>query len=283
MEGEPRDLALIKLRERAKELRCLYEVNELLKDEKLTLHEVFTRLLDIIPKGWQHTTICEAFITFEGNEYYPEDLVRTKWYQKADIIFDGKYAGEIRVYYLMNIDNKEEPFLPEEQKLLNSIAERISQHIFQIKLEKSLQYLKSSSHSFTADKLNNILQSNPDEYWKWRVIMAEQLADSLDMDFYGVKGIYLIGSSKNATAGPASDIDLLIHFTGTPEQEKLLKCWCQGWGQCLSVVNFQKTGYQTHGSLVDIHIITDKDIRQKSSYARMISAVDERARPLKVR
>ena len=113
--------------------------------------------------------------------------------------------------------------------------------------------------------------------------MAEELADSIDMDFFSIQGIYLIGSSKNATAGPASDIDLLMHFTGTPEQEKQLRCWIRGWGQCLSLINFQKTGYYTKGSLIDLHVITDRDIHQKSSYARMINSADDRARPLKVK
>jgi pyruvate,water dikinase len=45
--------------------------------------------------------------------------------------------------------------------------------------------------------------------------MAEHVAARLDPDRFGVVGFYVFGSVKNATAGPASDIDVLIHFCGT--------------------------------------------------------------------
>ena len=38
--------------------------------------------------------------------------------------------------------------------------------------------------------------------------MAERIARAIDAERYGVKAMYVIGSTKNATAGPSSDIDL---------------------------------------------------------------------------
>jgi DNA polymerase sigma len=115
------------------------------------------------------------------------------------------------------------------------------------------------------------------------MIMAEKIAGEIDAGALGIKEMYLIGSTKNATAGPGSDIDLLVHFSGTNDQRKLLQSWIDGWGRCLSYINFQRTGYQTPGSLIDLHIITDEDIAKGDSYASLISAVDDRARPLKMR
>ena len=56
---------------------------------------------------------------------------------------------------------------------------------------------------------------HPENYWRWRYRMAEQIASHLDADRFGVAGFYLFGSTKNGTAGPASDIDVLVHFKGT--------------------------------------------------------------------
>jgi hypothetical protein len=58
--------------------------------------------------------------------------------------------------------------------------------------------------------------------------------------------------------------------------------WLQGWGLCLDEINYQRTGYRSDG-LLDIHIITDKDIANKTSYAVKIGAVADAARllPLK--
>jgi pyruvate,water dikinase len=118
-----------------------------------------------------------------------------------------------------------------------------------------------------------------DAAWHWRVRAAEHIAQEVDPRRFGVRAMYLFGSTKNATAGPKSDIDLLVHFTGTPAQRDLLETWLEGWSLCLDSINYLKTGYRT-GGLLDVHIITDDDIRQKTSYAAKIDAITDAARPL---
>ena len=118
-----------------------------------------------------------------------------------------------------------------------------------------------------------------DDYWRWRHHMAEKIASKMDPQEYGVRGFYIFGSSKNATAGPASDIDLLIHFTGTPQQKEKLLQWLEGWSLCLSEMNFLRTGYRSDG-LLDIHLVSDEDIARKSSFAVKIGAITDAARPL---
>jgi hypothetical protein len=94
-----------------------------------------------------------------------------------------------------------------------------------------------------------------------------------------VAALYLIGSVKNATAGPGSDIDLLVHFCGDERQKELLIRWFEGWSLCLGEINYLRTG-QRAGGLLDIHWVTDEDIRQRTSYAVKIGAVTDAARPL---
>ncbi len=121
--------------------------------------------------------------------------------------------------------------------------------------------------------------SNPDEHWLWRQRMAENLASEIDPDKYGVKGIYLFGSTKNATAGPCSDIDLLIHTNGDDRTRELLASYLHGWDVCLCEINYIRTGFKTE-HLLDVHIITDSDIKKKQSYAIKIGSVADPARPL---
>jgi predicted nucleotidyltransferase len=94
-----------------------------------------------------------------------------------------------------------------------------------------------------------------------------------------VSGFYLIGSTKNATAGPASDIDILLHFRGNEDQSKDLMLWLEGWSRCLAEINFLRTGYRTEG-LLDVHLVTDRDIAERSSFAVKIDAVTDPARKL---
>ena len=120
-----------------------------------------------------------------------------------------------------------------------------------------------------------------DDFWRWRLHMAEQVAARLDGARYGVRAVYIFGSTKNATAGPGSDIDLLIHFDGTPEQKGELTLWLEGWSQALAEINHLRTGYASPGML-DIHFVTDEDIANRTSYAVKIGAVTDAARPLEM-
>jgi hypothetical protein len=121
-----------------------------------------------------------------------------------------------------------------------------------------------------------------DEHWRWRLGMAERIALDADPGRFGIKAMYVFGSTKNASAGPASDIDLLVHVEGTPEQRHDLETWLQGWSACLAEINYLRTGELSDG-LLDVHVITDEDIARQTSYAAKINAVTDPARPLKLR
>ncbi len=84
-----------------------------------------------------------------------------------------------------------------------------------------------------------------DEHWRWRYRMAQRIAAQLDPRQFGVKAFYLIGSTKNATAGPGSDIDILLHFEGTEDQRSELMLWLEGWSRCLAEMNFLRTGFRS--------------------------------------
>jgi pyruvate, water dikinase len=118
-----------------------------------------------------------------------------------------------------------------------------------------------------------------ENHWAWRLEMAEHIASKLDPDRFGVKAMYIIGSTKNATAGPQSDIDLLVHFRGSQKQRQDLLTWLEGWSLSLDEMNYQKTGSRTDG-ILDIHVVTDEDIARRTSYAVKIDAPTDAARPL---
>jgi hypothetical protein len=101
----------------------------------------------------------------------------------------------------------------------------------------------------------------------------------IDAERFGVKAFYLLGSTKNGTAGPTSDIDLLLHFGGTEIQRAELLLWLEGWSRCLAEVNFLRTGYRPE-RLLDVYLITDADIAQRSSLAAKIDAITDPARKL---
>ena len=118
--------------------------------------------------------------------------------------------------------------------------------------------------------------------WRWRLSMAREVALGLDYSRFGVRAAYVFGSTKNATAGPASDIDMLFHVAGTARQRRNLEHWLEGWSRCLACLNQLRTGYQSEG-LLDVHLVTDEDIRNKDSFAVKIGAVTDAALRLPMR
>jgi hypothetical protein len=121
--------------------------------------------------------------------------------------------------------------------------------------------------------------AQPEDHWRWRQQMAERIAAALKPERFGVRGLYVFGSTKNATAGPNSDLDLIVHFVGSTAQREELQTWLEGWSLCLAEANYLRTGYRSPG-LLDVHLVTDDDIARQTSYAAKISAVTDAARPL---
>lgn len=121
-----------------------------------------------------------------------------------------------------------------------------------------------------------------DDFWRWRFHMAERIASELDPEYFGVKGIYIFGSVNNGTAGPGSDIDLLIHFQGNERQRQELTKWLEGWSSCLAEMNYLKTGYASQG-ILDLHFVTDRDIAERTVFAAKIDAHTDPARSLKMK
>ena len=91
--------------------------------------------------------------------------------------------------------------------------------------------------------------------------------------------VYLIGSTKNGTAGPGSDIDLILHFRGSEQQRASVSRWLSGWSQCLAEINYLRTGYKSSG-LLDVHWVSDRDIEDRNSFAVKIDAITDRAQRL---
>ena len=93
--------------------------------------------------------------------------------------------------------------------------------------------------------------------------------------------ISALASTKNATAGPASDIDLLVHLAAgsRPEQQRALAEWLEGWSLCLAEANFLRTGVRRE-RLLDVQYATDDQVARGEGYAAKIGAITDPARAL---
>lgn len=176
-------------------------------------------------------------------------------------------------------------YLEENIKVIDikkSAGGRILKILLNADLDEAIAYLANTSASteqMDAESVKQELAPESKEHWRWRYKMAETIAANIDPGRFGLKAIYLIGSTKNGAAGPASDIDLLLHFDGDEKQRLFLEKWLEGWSLCLSEMNFLKTGCRTNG-LLDLHFITDEDLKNKNSCAVKIGSVTDAAKEL---
>jgi pyruvate, water dikinase len=119
----------------------------------------------------------------------------------------------------------------------------------------------------------------PDDNSRWRIRMAQKIAAELETERFGVKDVYVVGSTKNGNAGADADIDLIIHFRGTPTMQQELQLWLEGWSLALAEMNYLRTGYRCK-SLLDIRFVTDEDIARQNGIAVKIGATIDPARCL---
>ncbi len=157
---------------------------------------------------------------------------------------------------------------------------RILRVLLNADLERAVAFLADPDSAPEHKETMPGAETPPQErHWFWRLRMAEKIAAEMDAEALGVVGFYVFGSTKNATAGPGSDIDLLVHFRGNPRQREQLLAWLDGWSRCLGEMNYLDTGVRSE-KLLDVHLITDEDIERKSSWATKIGAVTDAAREL---
>lgn len=284
IDNEQTKEVISKLSEREKELKCLYKVQSIINDN-LPLEEFLMEIVKHIWGGWQYPMNTRVKITFEGKVYKEPGWAETEWVQHSDIIIDGRVLGKIEVFYTRFVKLiTDSQFLPEEQQLLNTIAKKVSAYIFNLRLKRTIEVIEQQQNDKDAAIENggSLLPVETDIHWMWRKDMAGKIAEKTNLEKFGIEAMYLIGSAKNATSGPASDIDIMVHFKGNSRQESEMRCWFEGWSQCLSEVNLSRTGYKTDG-LLDLHVVTDEDIAGKNSYAVMIGRATDGARLLKMK
>ena len=136
---EPSKL-MIALRERIKELNCLYGIAQLAERHPDSIEDLLEDLVNFLPFSWQYPEITCARIVFKGNTYKSNGFKVTKWRQSSGILMYNENVGEVAIFYLEERPPADEgPFLKEERALLDALADRIGNIAMRISAELELQ------------------------------------------------------------------------------------------------------------------------------------------------
>jgi len=128
------------LRERVKELNCLFSISELFRKSGPVQAEIFQGIVDRIPPAWLYPEIACARLVLENREFRTGNFRQTPWKAAADIRVNGQPKGFLEVCYREEKDwGAEGPFLPEEISLLEEIAERTCRFIERVEAQEALR------------------------------------------------------------------------------------------------------------------------------------------------
>jgi DNA-binding CsgD family transcriptional regulator len=136
---EPSNL-IIALRERIKELNCLYGVAHIAERHANSIDDLLREMVNFLPFSWQYPEITCARIVFKGRTYKSKKFKITKWRQSSQIYMYNEPVGDVTISYMEERPPLDEgPFLREERVLLDALAERIGAAAMRISAEQELQ------------------------------------------------------------------------------------------------------------------------------------------------
>jgi len=128
------------LRERIKELNCLYGVSQLAERHMYSLDALLQELVNFLPYSWQYPEITCARILFKGKTYTSDRFKVTNWRQSSRLYMYHEAVGECDIFYLEECPPADEgPFLKEERALLDAVAEQIGTIATRISADLELQ------------------------------------------------------------------------------------------------------------------------------------------------
>jgi signal transduction histidine kinase len=149
--------AQVDLRERVKELSCLYSIARLAAQRDLSTKEVLQEIVKVLPPAWLYPEIAHARITLNGASFSTPGFREGRYQQRADIILRGKREGSVEVAYGEERPELDEgPFLREERALLDAVAKDIANFLIGRQAEQDKLNLEEQVRH--ADRLATIGQ-----------------------------------------------------------------------------------------------------------------------------
>jgi signal transduction histidine kinase len=113
----------VALRERIKELTCLYGIAQIARQPDKSLEDIIQGIVELLPPAWQYPEVTLARLVLDGVPYTTGDFPPSSQKQSVDVFVNGKPRGFIEIAYVEQKPELDEgPFLKEERSLLNEVA-----------------------------------------------------------------------------------------------------------------------------------------------------------------
>ena len=114
------------MRERVRELDCLYGVSRLVEKPGISLDELLQGVASLLAQAMQRAEVSGARVRFGGREYRTPDWEDTTLRIQEPLRVNGVETGAVELGYLPDIGKPGLLFLPEEHNLLFAVATRLA-------------------------------------------------------------------------------------------------------------------------------------------------------------
>jgi signal transduction histidine kinase len=189
------------LRERVKELTCLYGIAKVAEQPSQPLDLMFRRIVKLLPPAWQFPEEVRARIVLDGRKWATPGFVKSRYIQAADIVVERRRRGRVEVVYPENSRRfQESPFLPEEQNLIDAVARETGLIVYRKSSEQ--QQTKLQMQLRHADRLATIGQ------------LAAGIAHELNEPLGGILGFAQLARKSDKLPMPIDrDLEKIVAAT----------------------------------------------------------------------
>jgi signal transduction histidine kinase len=135
--------AQVALRERVKELSCLYDIARVANQPDTSLEDVLKGTAALLPPAWLYPDIACSRILLDGQSFAINNFQETYHKLSASIVVGRVKRGTVEVAYSENRPELDEgPFLKEERNLINAVAREVSLILEKRRIEKERSDLR---------------------------------------------------------------------------------------------------------------------------------------------
>ncbi|NIM97874.1 MAG: hypothetical protein GTO24_07275 [candidate division Zixibacteria bacterium] len=149
--------AQVSLRERIKELTCLYGIARLSAQPDISLEDILQSIVELLPPAWLYPEVASGRVVLDGCSYATRNFQEVGQRQIAEIVVSGERRGSVEVAYAESKPELDEgPFLKEERSLIDIVAREVA--IIIERREAEVEKSKLQEQLRHADRLATIGQ-----------------------------------------------------------------------------------------------------------------------------
>ena len=153
------------LRERDRELGCLYNIANVADRSDSTLEEILQAIARLLPHAFQYPELACARIVMGAQEFRTDNFRHTPFKLASSITVRGNNAGEVEIFYAEESPGCDEgPFLAEERSFIDIIAGRLGALIEKKTIEDAIRKSEEKYRSIFENAVEGIFQTTPDGF-----------------------------------------------------------------------------------------------------------------------